>query len=129
MGANLTTGQTFAREMRKNHGIGTRTRRFTRRALEGDMFREVLLSIAHANNEPGYYSERREAIFRTAYAALSSYEKHITGYRANPEVITHIAALTPWQFCNLIAEMIDAKVTNTGEGEAFFRAMGQRITA
>jgi hypothetical protein len=130
MPKTITAGQIFARDMRKNLGIGTRTRRFNTKKFGGhDMHRTILEAIANATFESGYYSEPREAIFRTAFATYSSYEKHIHNYRASAEVVSHINALSPWQFCNLIAEMIDAGVSNVGEGERFFRQMRDELHA
>lgn len=130
MPKTLTAGQTFARDMRKNLGIGTRTRRFNSKKIGGqDMHRTILEAIANATYEPGYYSEQRQAIFRTAFAAYGSYEKHIAGYRASAELVSHINAMSPWQFCNLLGEIIDAGISNVGEGETFFRQMRERVFA
>lgn len=126
MSKTLTAGQIFARDMRKNLGIGARTRRFKGSA---DMHREILEGIANAMFTPGYYGEPRQAIFRTAFAAYSSYEKHIHNGRASAELIAHINALSPWQFCNLLGEMVDAGISNVGEGERFFRQMRDRVFA
>lgn len=120
----MTKGQQFAKDMRKNHGIGTRTRR---RRLGRDLHAEILESIRNAVYYPGYYSEQREAIFRDAFAAQLSYDKHIAGYRVDGMLIAHVNAMTPWQFCNLLGDMIDAEISNVGEGEQFFSDLRSRL--
>jgi hypothetical protein len=126
MTATLTAGQIFARDMRKNLGIGTRTRRFKGYS---DKHAEILECIQHAIYDAGWYTERRENIFRTARGAWFSYDKHIAGYRVNSNVIAHINSLSPWQFCNLLGEMVDANITNVGEGERWFAALSRRLYA
>lgn len=128
--ATLTAGQIFARDMRKNWGIGTRTRRFDRRKIGGsDFHSSIVESVQNATYESGYYSEQRQEIFRTASAAMFSYNKHIAGYRANSNVIAYINSLTPWQFCNFLGEMVDANITNVGEGERWFADLSRRLHA
>lgn len=130
MTATLTAGQIFARDMRKNWGIGTRTRRFDRRKIGGtDFHGSIIESVQNATYENGYYSEQRQSVFRTASAAMFSYNKHIAGHRANTNVITYINSLTPWQFCNLLGEMVDANITNVGEGERWFADLSRRLYA
>lgn len=122
----ITTGQRFAKDMRKNLGIGTRTR-LRRRGL--NLRVSILEAVQNATYTSGYYTLAREELFREAAAAMRSYEAHIAGYRVNGDLIAHINAMTPWQFCNLLGQMIDAGVTNTGQGERFFREMGQALRA
>lgn len=116
----LTAGQTFARDMRKNLGIGTRTRTNRR----GRNLAEVILEcVDNASQVDGYYTERRQEIFRTATAAVRSYDTHIVSPRFDGNFIADIKALTPWQLCNLLGDMVDAGVTNTGQGEQYFRQL------
>lgn len=123
--ARSTKGQIFAREMRSYLQIGPRTRRFSSKKWIEDGHRDVLHLIAEANNNPGMRNADREAVFQTAYAALCSWEKHIDGYRADARLVAHINSMTPHQFCGLIGEMIDAEITNVGQGERFFADMAR----
>lgn len=122
----MTKGQQFAKTMRSNLGIGTRTRRF-RKGL--DLHADILECIQHAVFDAGWYSETRQELFRTAFGVWQSYNKHIAGHRANANVTSHINALSPWQFCTLLGEMVDAEITNVGEGERFFAEMARRLYA
>ena len=124
--ARSTKGQNFAREMRAHLHIGARTRRHRK---NGDLHTQILEAITNAAWYEGYYEASRQDIFRTAMGAWMSYNKHIAGYRANCNVISHIKALSPYQFVGLIADMIDAEITNVGEGEIFFAEMGRRLYA
>lgn len=128
LAARSTKGQIFAREMRTHLHIGARTRRFAKRWI-ADGHRDVMQAIADANNYRGSLNPEREAIFRTAFAALCSWEKHIAGYRTDAALISHINAMTPHQFVSLIGDMIDAGISNVGEGERFFAEMARRLYA
>lgn len=121
----MTKGQKFAKTMRYTLSIGTRTRRYAGR----DMHAAILDAINETNLYPGCRSEETETILRTAYGAWMSYQKHIAGYRVDGQLIAHINALSPWQFCNLLGRMIDAEVTNVGQGEEFFAAMRAELYA
>lgn len=127
--ARSTKGQNFAREMRAHLHIGPRTRRYSSKKWQQDGHRDVMQAIADANNYPGDTNPEREAIFQTAYAALCSWEKHIDGYRADATLVSRINAMTPHQFVGLIGEMIDAGISNVGDGEQFFAAMARRLYA
>ncbi|MYV77817.1 hypothetical protein GT352_28370 [Streptomyces sp. SID1046] len=126
--ARSTKGQFFAREMRTHLHIGARTRRFAKR-WTADGHRDVMQAIADANNYRGSLNAEREAIFRTAFSALCSWEKHIDGYRTDAALISHINAMSPYQFVGLIGDMIDAGISNVGEGERFFAQMARRLYA
>lgn len=123
LAARSTKGQIFAREMRSYLRIGARTRRFDNSKWDKDGHRDILNLIAEANNFPGMRNADSEAIFRTAFAALCSWEKHIDGYRADAMLVSHINGMTPYQFCALLGDMIDAEITNVGQGELFFADM------
>lgn len=112
-----TKGQQFAKDMRKNLGIGARTRRFRKGY---DLHADVLECIRNATHNSDWYSQARTELFRAAFGAAMSYEKHIAGYRADSKVISHINSLSPYQFCALLGRMVDANITNVGEGERFF---------
>lgn len=124
-----TEGQNFAREMRSYLRIGVRTRRFNNKKWTDDGHRDVMRVIADANNYPGSADPDREAIFRTAFMALCSWEKHIAGYRADASLVSHINNMTPYQFVGLIGDMIDAGITNVGQGEQFFAEMARNLYA
>lgn len=122
----ITKGQQFAKDMRKNLGIGTRT---PLRRLGLNLRQSILEAVQNATYTTGYYAPAREELFRKAAAAMRSYDAHIAGYRVNGDLVAHINAMSPWQFCNLIGQMIDAGVTNTGQGERYFREMGRALRA
>lgn len=127
LAARSTKGQIFAREMRSYLHIGARTRRFDSKKWMNDGHRDVMQAIADANNYPG--GTEREAIFRTASAALRCWEKHIAGYRADAVLVSRINSMTPHQFVGLIGDMIDAEISNVFEGERFFADMAGRLYA
>lgn len=127
--ARSTKGQIFAREMRAYLHIGARTRRFDNKKWDRDGHLDVMQAIADATNFPGASDANRQAIFQTAFAALCSWEKHIDGYRADAVLVSHINCMTPHQFVGLIGDMIDAEITNVGEGEQFFADMASRLYA
>lgn len=118
----MTAGAEFAKTIRKSLHIGPRTRTY-RDGL--NLKTEILEAIANANNYPGYYSEAKTAVYRSAYMALINYSKHVKGGRVDPMVSYEIQMMSPWQFAGLFADMIDAGVSNTGEGEDYFRRMRQ----
>ncbi|MFC5802833.1 hypothetical protein [Streptomyces formicae] len=122
----MTKGQQFAKSMRDNHGIGTRTRRFRKGA---DLHAEILESIRNATHYNGWYSEARQELFRAAFGAQVSYQKHIAGHRADSQVIAHINSLSPYQFCALLGRMVDAEISNVGEGEQFFSQLRAELYA
>lgn len=116
----MTKGQQFAKTMRSNLGIGARTRRHRKGT---DLHAEILDCIRNATYYPGYYSGERATLFQAAFNAQVSYTKHIAGHRADATVVAHINALSPWQFCALLGDMVDAGISNVGEGERFFADM------
>lgn len=116
----MTTGEQFAATIRRSMHIGPRTR--SRR--DGvDIKRDVLESIRNAIQYDGYYSEERTALSRAAIGVLHSYDKHVDGYRIDGTLRFKITTMTPWEFVGLLGEMIDAGVTNVGEGERYFAQM------
>ncbi|MFJ7329004.1 hypothetical protein ACIQVN_22530 [Streptomyces cyaneofuscatus] len=118
----MTTGQQFAKDMQKNLSIGTRTRRWSGKPPDSDMHELILKSIAHAQAtlRDGGHSKTRTELVRSAFWAMCSYEKHIWNGRATPVLVAYLNDQTPWQLCNLLGQMIDAKISNVGEGERFF---------
>lgn len=129
LAARSTKGQTFAREMRAHLHIGARTRRFNRKKWTEDGHRDVMQAIADANNHPGSTTAEREVIFQTAFSALCSWEKHILNGRADAGLVAHINQMTPYQFVGLIGDMVDAGVSNVGEGEQYFADMARNLYA
>ncbi|MFE9735446.1 hypothetical protein ACFYO9_33885 [Streptomyces sp. NPDC005863] len=122
----MTKGQQFAKIMRSNLGIGARTRRFRKGV---DLHAQIIECVRNATYYPGCYTGERAESFQAAFAAQVSYTKHITGGRADVSVITHTTTLTPWQLCALLGDMVDAGITNVGEGERFFADMARQLTA
>jgi hypothetical protein len=118
-----STGEQFAAAVRKSFQIGPRTRD---RRDGGSLKADILESIANAVTYPGYYGPERTALSRAAWPTYLSYQKHVDGYRIPGELRFMITSMSPWQFTALIGEMIDAGVTNVGEGERFFADMAQR---
>ncbi|MFF8589907.1 hypothetical protein ACF061_00460 [Streptomyces sp. NPDC015220] len=126
LAARSTKGQNFAREMRTHLHIGARTRRYRKGS---DLHAQILESITSAAWHEGSHDAARQETFRTALGAWMSYEKHIAGYRADCKVISHIKGLTPYQFCALLGDMIDAGISNVGEGERFFAQLRTELYA
>lgn len=116
----MTEGQRFAKEMRRYFGIGTCTRR-RRKGL--DLHAEVVEAILNAVRYDGFYSPVQQEAWRVASGAAASYQKHILGHRVRPNVRLHVDGLTAYQFCALLGRMVDAGVTNVGQGEDFFQQM------
>lgn len=122
----MTKGQQFAKRMRTNLGIGTRTRRMR---LGRDLHAEILECITNNAWYPGYYTGDRAELFSLAYGPWMAYDKHIAGHRTDGNLTAHINGLSPWQFCTLLGQMIDAEITNAGQGERFFAAMARTLRA
>lgn len=122
----MTKGQQFAKTMRSNLGIGARTRRFRKGV---DLHAEIIECIRNATYYPGYYTGERADLFQAAFSAQVSYAKHIAGYRADAAVVAHVNALSPWAFCALLGNMVDAQITNVGEGEQFFSELRAELYA
>lgn len=120
--SNSTPGQALASELRRYFSIGHNTRRF--RGGE-DLRERVITEISHAATMPGYFTERTQGILRTGFAVALAYEKHVNGYRISGQLHHRITSMTTWQFTALLGQMLDAGVTNNGEGERFFAAMGR----
>lgn len=122
-----TKGQNFAREMRAHLHIGVRTRRLNSKKWTEDGHRDVMQAIADANNLPS--GSERDAIFQTAFSALCSWEKHILNGRADAGLVAHINQMTPHQFVGLVADMVDAGISNVGEGEQYFAGLARNLYA
>jgi len=120
----MTKGQELTATLRKSFRISTRSR-ITGDGL--DLRVEMLDAIRNAVYYPGYYGAEKTAIYSEAIGAVQSYEKHVDGYRIDGVVRYQIESMSPWQFAGFIGEMVDAGVTNCGQGELFFN--GKRASA
>jgi hypothetical protein len=118
--ATQTKGRKLADSLRKNFGVGTRTRRYRNGA---DLHADMIEALRNATSYPGYYSGERHDLFTAAYGVLLSYDKHVGGYRIDGALRYRITQLSPYAFAGLLGDMLDAGVTNVGEGETFFRNM------
>lgn len=119
----MTKGQELTATLRKSFRIGTRTR-ICRNGL--DLRAEMLDAIRNAVYYPGYYGPEKTSTYREAIGAVQSYDKHVGGYRISGVLRYQITSMSPWQFAGLLGEMVDAGVTNCGQGEVFFHQMARR---
>lgn len=113
-----TAGQIFANTMRTNFGVTARTRKNS-----ASVKRDMIEAIERALYIPGYYSDEKTAIFRTAAGAFFGYQKHIDGYRVDGMVRYQIEQMSPYQFAAFLGSQVDAGVTNTGDAERFYASM------
>lgn len=114
----MTKGQQLAATLRRLHKVGTRTRRYRGRL---SVVESMLESISNAANQyPGYYTGETYQVLSSAAAVYWAWQKHVEGYRIRPELCAQIKALSPWQTAKLLGQMVDAGITNNGEGEMFF---------
>lgn len=118
----MNTGEQFTAAVRKSFRISSRTRDHRD---GGSLKADMLESIRNAVTYPGYYGPERTELSRAAWGTYLSYEKHVEGYRIPGELRFRIVSMSPWQFAGLLGEMIDAGVTNCGEGEHFFANMAR----
>ena len=124
-----TAGQALTATLRRYFSVGTRTRRFrvneygNRTDLHEDMIEALIATTQYG----GYYTEATTTAFRPGYGTALSYEKHIAGFRADCTLIRQINEMTPWQFSALLGQMVDAGVTNVGQGERFFADMARTM--
>lgn len=119
-----TTGQQLTTSLRKSFKIGPRTRD---RRDGVSLKRDMLDSIRNAISYEGFHGPERTALCRAAAGALYSYEKHVDGYRIDGELRAHIVGMTPYRFAAFLGEMVDAGVTNVGEGEQFLARMARQV--
>ncbi len=125
-----SAGQILAATLRQSFRIGTRTGRYGKVfGTRTDLHNEMVEAIEHAVQLPGYYGPERTEILRTAWGAAMSYRKHVNGYRIDGQLAFHINGLSAYQFAALLGRTVDAGVTTTGDGEAFFAAMARETKA
>jgi hypothetical protein len=122
MTATQTTGKQLTAVLRKSFQVGPRTRDYR----DGLSLKDRMLeSIDNAITYPGYYGPERTALSQAASGALRSYQKHVDGYRIDGELRYQITSMSPWKFAALIGDMVDAGITNVGEGERYFQQMAK----
>jgi hypothetical protein len=116
----LTAGTEFAKTAARYFHIGAQTRRYRKGT---DLHAEIAEAVHMAATLPGYYSEATQEALRVAFSAVCGYEKHILGYRARPETCRKVAEMSPRQFLALLADMVDAGVSNQGDAERYFQGL------
>lgn len=121
-----TKGQQFAQEMRHFLSIGTRTRRDRKGR---DLHREIAEWIVTTAMQRGTLHPDQEAALIPAFDAASSWVKDIKNGRGSWIVIEHINQLSPWQFCKLLGDMVDAGVNSTSAGAQYFAQMRTQLLA
>lgn len=121
-----TQGQKFTQEMRHFLSIGPRTR-LDRKGL--NLHRTIAEWIVTASMERGTLAPEQEAAFTPAFDAACAWVKDIKNGRGSYLVIEHINAMSPWQFCQLLGDMIDADVTTSSAGSQYFAAMRTELLA
>lgn len=127
-----TAGQRLTAELRRYFRIGPRSRRYrtVQRWGRQDLHREITEAIEMACTQPlGFYTQHATDALMPGWPALLSHQKHYDGYRMSPTLRRHIELMSPWQFSALLGRMVDAGVTNVGEGERFYSAMAAELHA
>lgn len=124
-----TPGEQLAAELRRYFSVGTRTRRRRRHPFGHmqDLHADMIEVIETNNQYPGFFTPTMTEILRPAFAVALSYRKHYGGYRMTPGLHRYIELMSPYQFAAMLGQMLDADVTNVGEGEQFFSAMNTEI--
>lgn len=125
-----TAGQALADTLRHGFRIGTRTKRYGR--IFGhrvDLHAEMVEAIENAVQFPGYYGPEKTAILHAAWGAAMSYRKHYDGHRMDAVLRRRISEMSAYQFAALLGRMVDAGISNVGEGEQFFAAMAREVRA
>lgn len=123
-----TAGQQLADTLRAMFRVGPRTRRYRGRdARRLDLHAEMVIAIETAVTLPGCYTAATDAALHAGWGTACSYRKHVGGYRIDGVLARHINELSPWQFAAMLGRMVDAGVTNTGEGEMFFDALTREV--
>ncbi|GGM27587.1 hypothetical protein GCM10011608_10510 [Micromonospora sonchi] len=122
--ATKTAGQELANTLRRYFKVGTRTRRYRNGS---DLHEQMLEALQLASQYPGYYSERTEKPLRAGFGVWLAYTKHVGGYRINGVLRRRITEMSPYQFAAFLGRMVDAGVTNAGQGEVFFQRMTHAI--
>lgn len=119
-----TQGQELTDTLRRYFSVGTRTRRY-RKGL--NLNEAMLEAIQVATTYAGYYTGDTNRAFQSAWMVYVAYSKHVGGYRIDGTLRRRITEMTPYQFAALLGRMVDAGVTNCGEGERFFAEMARGV--
>lgn len=121
-----TTGQTFATALRRTHHINTRTRwsRDGYSRIEGthNLRTEMTQTILDAGQHPEWFGDDGEAL-RAGFNPILGWMKHVghvDGGRVDAVQAAALRQLGPYRWIALLAEMVDAGITNTGEAELWF---------
>jgi hypothetical protein len=123
---NNTAGKDLTTTLRRYFSVGTTTRRHRNGS---DLHIDMIEAINHAATLPGYFSEKTEAALRPGFGTAGAYIKHVRNFRISGTLAYQINSMTPWQFAALLGRMVDAGITNNGEGERFFSNMSQGAAA
>lgn len=117
-----TAGQQLAAALRKGHAINSRSRdRRDGYSIKARMLEDIRLACQH----DGYFTPEKTALYRTASGAVRSYDKHVDGYRIDGVLRYRITSMSPWEFAAFLGDMVDAEITNVGEGERYFARMAR----
>jgi hypothetical protein len=123
---NNTAGKALTTTLCRYFSVGPSSRRH--RAGQ-DLHIEMVEAIQHAATLPGYFSEGTQSALRPGFGAAGAYVKHVRGFRISGTLAYQINSMSPWHFAALLGQMVDANVTNNGEGERFFSDMSRRRAA
>lgn len=120
----MSTGTDFADMVRKAKRMNGRTRDHR----DGESLKAVMIEdIFNSNRYPGYFTPERSALYSAAIGVAIAYDKHVNGYRIDGVLRFHIDSMSPWRFAGFLGEMIDAGITNCGEGEIFFQQYARTV--
>lgn len=125
MTATKTTGQELTATLRRSFHVGPRTSDY--RDQHSSLKGQMLESIENAIGYPGYYGPERTALSQAASGTVRSYRKHVDGYRIDCCLRFHITSMSPYRFAAFLGEMVDAGITNVGEGETYFENMARGV--
>jgi hypothetical protein len=120
----MTTGTALTAELRRCFHIGPRTRRY-RRHGHVDLHVQMVVAIEMACYELAYWSPAMTALLRPGIAAAASYRKHVVGCRIGGAKIAAVNGMSAWRFSAFLGQMVDAGVTNVGQGERFLNSWKQ----
>lgn len=120
-----TTGQALTATLRRYFSVGTTTRRHRNGS---DLHIEMVEALDHAATLPGYFSETTQSALRPGFGAAGAYIKHVRNFRVSGTLAYQINSMSAWRFSALLGQMVDAGVTNNGEGERFFSAMSKGVS-
>lgn len=119
-----TNGQQLADALRKVMHIGPRTRKLRKNPFGGshkeNLIEAILEAVITSNRYPGCYAEATTKALSHGWSAVTSWNKHVEGYRIDGAQRAYLTSLSPWQFTALLGQMVDAGIANVGEGERWF---------